>query len=71
MSDNTEPHRTQAEQERKAAVEPSGYNGGNPATAGPGETGVQSSTPENRSGQLSPGAPANTGVTPGSTAPGE
>ena len=59
------------EQEQRTRVEPSGYNGRNPATAGPGATDVQTSTPENREGQLSSAAPANTGVTPGSTAPGE
>ncbi len=72
MSDNTEPVApTEAEVEKKAKVEPSGYYGGNPATAGPGPTAVHSDTPENREGQLSTSAPANTGVTPGSTAKGE
>lgn len=53
----------------EARIEPSGYRGDNPSTAGPGNTGVRSSTPENSKGQLDPSAPGNTGTTPGSTAP--
>ncbi len=48
-------------------VEPSGYKGSNPATAGPGQTGVQSGTPENKEGHINPSAPGNAGVTPGTT----
>lgn len=44
-------------QNAKGKVQPSGYQGDNPATAGPGETGVSSGTPENRDGQINPSAP--------------
>jgi hypothetical protein len=49
------------------AVEPSGPRGDNPATAGPGTTEVQSSTPENRLGHINPSAPEDANTTPGST----
>ena len=49
-----------------AAAQPSGYKGDNPATAGQGETSVQSSTPENALGHLNPSAPEDANVTPGS-----
>ena len=52
----------------EAAVEPSGYRGGNPATAGPGGTAVHSSTPENSAGHLNPSAPEDSNTTPGSGA---
>ncbi len=51
----------------QAGVEPSGSNGGNPSTAGPGNTAVQSSTPENSAGHLNPSAPEDSNTTPGST----
>ena len=54
--------------EHDAREEPSGYRGDNPSTAGPGSTGVQSDTPENKTGNLNPSAPGNTGTTPGTTA---
>jgi hypothetical protein len=57
-----------AGQERAAKVEPSGYRGDNPSTAGPGDVGVKSATPENNAGQLDPSAPGNTGTTPGTNA---
>ena len=47
------------------AVEPSGPRGDNPATAGPGPTKVQSSTPENRLGRINPSAPEDANTTPG------
>jgi hypothetical protein len=50
-----------------ANVEPSGPRGDNPATAGPGPTGIRSATPENSGGKINPGAPGNTGTTPGTT----
>ena len=50
----------------KAGVEPSGSKGDNPATAGPGQTAVQSTTPENALGRLNPSAPEDANVTPGS-----
>ena len=50
----------------EAAVEPSGYRGQNPATAGPGQTGVRSDTPENKAGHLNPSAPEDSNTTPGS-----
>jgi len=52
---------------RHAAVTPSGPDGGNPATAGPGKTEVQSKTPENAKGHLNPSAPEDVNITPGST----
>jgi hypothetical protein len=51
-------------QERAARVEPSGYRGDNPSTAGPGDTGIHSATPENSGGQINPSAPGQTGTTP-------
>jgi hypothetical protein len=48
------------------AVEPSGPNGDNPATAGPGPTGVHSNTPENGLGRINPSAPEDANTTPGS-----
>ena len=53
--------------EQKAKVEPSGYKGDNPATAGPGETKVQSNTPENDKGSINPSAPEDSNTTPGTT----
>lgn len=58
---------TKADIEEQAKVEPSGYRGDNPSTAGPGSTGVQSSTPENKTQSLNPSAPGDTGTTPGTT----
>lgn len=55
---------TPSSEETKA--EPSGYNGGNPSTAGPGQTAVRSNTPENRLGHLNPSAPEDSNTTPGS-----
>ncbi len=49
------------------AVEPSGPRGDNPATAGPGPTNVQSTTPENRLGHINPSAPEDANTTPGTT----
>ena len=51
-----------------AKAQPSGYRGNNPSTAGPGETHVQSNTPDNAQKQLDPSAPGQTGTTPGSNA---
>ena len=51
-----------------AGVQPSGYNGGNPSTAGPGNTGVSSGTPENSAGHINPSAPEDSNITPGSGA---
>jgi hypothetical protein len=42
---------------QKHKVQPSGYDGQNPATAGAGETEVHSPTPENRKGQINSSAP--------------
>jgi len=50
----------------RAKAQPSGLEGGNPATAGPGETRVRSQTSENAEGRLDPSAPGETGTTPGS-----
>jgi hypothetical protein len=49
----------------EAKAQPSGVEGGNPATAGKGETRVRSETPENATGRLNPSAPGETGTTPG------
>ncbi len=57
----------QSPQERSAREEPSGYRGGNPGTAGPGPTHVESDTPENRLGHLNPSAPEDSNTTPGTT----
>lgn len=51
-----------------AKAQPSGYRGDNPATAGRGETHVESATPDNAEQQLNPSSPADTGTTPGSNA---
>ena len=51
-----------------AGATPSGPKGDNPGTAGPGNTGVRSATPENREGRLNPSAPEDANVTPGSVA---
>jgi hypothetical protein len=53
--------------EKNAAVTPSGPRGDNPATAGPGNTKVNSGTPENSLGRLNPSAPEDANTTPGST----
>lgn len=50
----------------QAAVQPSGYRGENPSTAGPGQTAVRSNTPENSGGHLNPSAPEDSNITPGS-----
>jgi hypothetical protein len=52
--------------EEGSKAQPSGVEGGNPATAGRGETRVHSGTPENSEGRLDPSAPGETGTTPGS-----
>jgi len=63
---------TTQQREHDAKVTPSGPKGDNPATAGPGQTKVKSSTPENKAGEIDPAAPGETGTTPGSTkVPGE
>ena len=49
---------------QKHAVQPSGYDGQNPATAGPGDTAVQSPTPETKKGQINPSAPNDVNRTP-------
>ena len=46
------------------ATQASGYKGDNPSTAGPGNTRVTSSTPENKEGQLNPSAPENSNTSP-------
>ena len=52
---------------RQVAVEPSGPKGDNPSTAGPGQIGVRSETPENARGQLNPSSPEDGNTTPGTT----
>ncbi len=54
-------------EDHRHATEASGARADNPATAGPGSTGVDSNTPENRQGRLNPSAPEDTNVTPGTT----
>lgn len=46
-----------------ARAQPSGPRGDNPATAGRGETKVNSQTAENAEGRLNPSAPGDTGTT--------
>ena len=53
---------------QEARVSPSGPQGDNPATAGPGKTEVQSQTPENARGHLNPSAPSDVNITPDSAA---
>jgi hypothetical protein len=50
-----------------AKAEPSGPLGDNPSTAGPGNTGIRSATPENSGGHINPSAPGDTGTTPSTT----
>jgi hypothetical protein len=50
--------------DRKRAVQPSGYDGKNPATAGPGHTAVKSPTPETKKGEINPSAPNDVNLTP-------
>jgi len=52
-----------------AKATPSGPTGDNPATAGRGETKVDSATPDNAQGRLNPSAPGETGTTPGTNGP--
>ncbi len=54
-----------ANEQKHTAVEPSGPRGDNPSTAGPGETKVQSDTPENKQGHINPSAPEDSNTTPG------
>ena len=70
MAENEQQPQTASVQDAKksARVEPSGYRGDNPGTAGPGNTGIRSSTPENSTGHINPSAPGDTGTTPGSNA---
>lgn len=64
----TQPYQGSRKPEENAAkVEPSGYKGDNPSSAGPGSTGIRSSTPENSTGGINPSAPGDTGTTPGTT----
>ena len=62
------PAQTVPPSPNQAGVEPSGYKGGNPATAGPGQTSVRSDTPENRLGHINPSAPEDSNTTPGTGA---
>lgn len=61
------PAATRPPTPKEAAVEPSGPKGDNPGTAGPGQTGVRSNTPENALGHVNPSAPEDGNTTPGST----
>jgi hypothetical protein len=56
-----------AQSETNASATPSGPRGDNPGTAGPGNTKVNSSTPENNRGHLNPSAPEDANTTPGTT----
>jgi hypothetical protein len=61
------PEKEKAEnhaQNRKHAVQPSGYDGKNPATADPGDTAVHSPTPETKKGEINPSAPNDVNRTP-------
>lgn len=59
--------RTQDEAQEHAKAQPSGPKGDNPSTAGPGQIGVRSNTPENRLGHLNPSAAEDANTTPGTT----
>ncbi len=61
------PAETNPPTAEEAAVQPSGPKGDNPGTAGPGQTGVRSGTPENAKGHLNPSAPEDANTTPGTT----
>lgn len=62
-------HEHQADREQKTTDgKPDGPPSDNSGTAGPGNTGVRSATPENSTGHIDPSAPGNTGTTPGSNA---
>ncbi len=80
VNDKTEQHEGEAvtstppvagagpvKKDMEHATQASGYKGDNPATAGPGPTGVDSKTPENREGRLNPSAPEDSNTTPGTT----
>jgi hypothetical protein len=51
-----------------AKAQPSGPEGGNPATAGSGETKVKTGPAEQAEGRLNPSSPGDTGTTPGTNA---
>lgn len=51
-------------EEQQHAVQPSGYDGKNPASAGPGDTAVRSPTPETEKGEINPSAPNDVNRTP-------
>jgi len=49
-----------------AKATPSGPDGKNPSTAGPGSTKVHTNTPENQKSKLNPSAPNDVNITPNS-----
>lgn len=51
--------------ENNAKAQPSGPKGDTPATAGKGETKVESGAAEKSEGRLNPSSPGDTGTTPG------
>ncbi len=52
-------------EEQKHSVQPSGYDGKSPATAGPGgDPAVRSPTPETEKGGINPSAPNDVNRTP-------
>jgi hypothetical protein len=73
MASHDQAAQSQIEQQKpgqptphEAAVPPSGNQGDNPGTAGPGKTEVTSKTPENARGHLNPSAPEDVNITPAS-----
>jgi hypothetical protein len=62
-----DPVNSESPETRKHGVEPSGPRGDNPATAGPGPTGIRSKTPENATRHINP-SPEDSNATP-NTAP--
>jgi hypothetical protein len=46
-----------------AGTTPSGYDGKNPSTAGPGDTSVSGPTPETKEGTINPSAPNDANMT--------
>ena len=64
MDTNTKEKVMNRPEEQKHAVQPSGYDEKNPATAGPGNTAVRSPTPETEKGEINPSAPNDVNRTP-------
>lgn len=70
MATSTHPTGIRVDSESRdtkdAKVTPSGPQGDNPGTAGPGPTSVKSNTPENAKGHINP-SPEDANATPGTS----